>query len=470
VNVAVAADVLPAEMLLFYQLVTRPRRRLTLSYPAVDQRGQPLLPGSFLNAVADSFTAEAIPLLRRTMLIEGFDRDRPLSPAEWRVQVAREYAERGHWRIEHTTPMLANLADAAEVVRHRFHEREFTPYDGQFRDPTIVSAVHQLFRPERVFSPTALEDYAACPFRFFLRHVLRLEPLEEPREEIEVTRRGQAFHRALSRLHRDLRQQGIHQPAEPVDAAVLEKLQEAIREDIDRASGPAAKALWQIEGQRMLRVGGRYRQQWQDFVADWQKHELHPQPVHFEVDFGMPPNPNHPPAPGALVFPEPLVIRSGDIEVRISGRIDRVDLVELDGEVGFWIIDYKTGRASSYTSSALTAFHKLQLTLYALAVEEVLLKGTTARPLGLAYWLVADTGPKVVLPVERNKSIWLTETEKWRDIRQQLQELVAALAKNIRQGVFPLKPREDNCTETCDYGQMCRIAQGRAVDKAWSLL
>src|SRR5205823_1148679 len=47
------SDLLPDEMLLFYQVVTRARTRLVFSYPAVDEKGQPLLPSSFLNAVLD---------------------------------------------------------------------------------------------------------------------------------------------------------------------------------------------------------------------------------------------------------------------------------------------------------------------------------------------------------------------------------------------------------------------------------
>ena len=48
-------DLLPGEMLLFYQLVTRATREVVLCYPAVDERGQPLLPSSFLTAVRECF-------------------------------------------------------------------------------------------------------------------------------------------------------------------------------------------------------------------------------------------------------------------------------------------------------------------------------------------------------------------------------------------------------------------------------
>jgi hypothetical protein len=220
----------------------------------------------------------------------------------------------------------------------------------------------------------------------------------------------------------------------------------------------------------------RYRQHWEKFREPWLPLQVTPQPAFFEVNFGLPSPSGEPPT-------GPLIIRVQDIEVRISGRIDRVDIAELPAsrgaelpasrgyeppEVGFWIIDYKTGRSLHYTSTDLREFRRLQLTLYALAVEEVLLAGQNARPLGLAYWLVTDSGPKVALPT-RGQVAWLTETERWREIREQLQRWVATLVANIRRGAFPLKPRSETCTQTCDFGQICRITQARSVEKLWEL-
>jgi ATP-dependent helicase/DNAse subunit B len=456
-----AGDALADEMLLFYQVVTRARRRLVLSYPAVDERGQELLPSSFLLAVRDCFREGALEVVRRRMLIEGHDRDEPLSAAEHRVRLAAG----GHLGLARAAglpaDLAANLADAAELARRRFQEREHNPYDGLFRDPALIAQVTALFGPERILSPTALEDYVACPFRFFLKHVVKLEPLEDPREEIEVTRRGQAFHRALARLHSRLKQEGVHQPGPLVEGEVLREVGEAVAEDVHRAPSPASKELWRIEGLRLLRVAGRYPGHWQKFLEPWQKRGVAPRPHFFEIDFGLP-------VPEGQVPSPPLVLRAGDVEVRVSGRIDRVDLAELDDGVGFWIIDYKTGRASHYTSTDLAEFRRLQLTLYALAVEAVLLGDRPARPLGLAYWLVGEGGPKVALP-GRNVTQWLEDTARWRKVREQLQEWVLTLVGHIRRGAFPLEPRSEHCTQTCSFGQVCRITQARGVDKAWHL-
>lgn len=454
-----AADSLPGEMHLFHEVVTSARRRLVLSYPAVDDTGQAMLPSSFLAALLECFEPNAIPRERRAMLIEDFDRVRPLAPSEYRVQAALELRDGRLGALPRD--LEANLVAAERLHRQRLLTPEFGPYDGSFRDPAVLGALQQLYGPQKVFSPTALEEYVACPFRFFLGNVLKLQSIDDPREEIEVTRRGQAFHRALARMHQELRARGIEQATEEVEPQLRERLGEAVTEYAARAGSPASKKLWEIEGERLQRLAPRYGTHWRKFVEPWLEPETLPRPFAFEVDFGLPTTADKPPL-------GPLVIRHEGTEVRVSGRIDRIDTAELEDGLGFWIIDYKTGRGANFTSTDLEQFRKLQLTLYALAVEQVVLAGQNARPLGLVYWLVGEKGPKVVLPTKQ-KLLWFEETKPWREVREELQQWVATLAANIRQGVFPLKPRSVDCTQTCDFGQICRITQSRHVVKNWEL-
>ena len=454
-------DRMPDEMLLFYQVVTRARRRLVLSYPAVDDKGQALLPSSFLNTLLDCFEPDAVPVQQRRMLIQGYDRDAPLSPAEHRVRVARQAAD-GPRHL--TADLAANLAAAADMVRRRLDSREFSAYDGLLRHPAVIAELGGLFGAGKVFSPTALETFITCPFRFYLQHVLKLEPLEEPNEEIEQTRRGSAFHRALARLHQKLEQAGVQQPTAAVNDQLLECLDGAVQEYVVRAPSLAAKELWRLEGQRLKRSASRYGAHWQEFVKPWLALKVEPHPYRFEVDFGAPSTDD---TQGA----DPLLIQVDGIEVRIGGRIDRIDVADLPEGLGFWIIDYKTGSASHYKGTDLREFRRLQLTLYALAVQKVLLAGQEARPLGLAYWLVTDTGPKPAMPSGREQTSWLAESAAWPTVRGQLERWVATLVGHIREGTFPLKPCHKECTATCDFGQMCRIGQSRHVveERAWQL-
>src|SRR5262249_55031268 len=160
----------------------------------------------------------SIPTERRRMLLEGLDRDTPLSPAEYRVRVAAAWPARS---AHPDADLRANLAAAHQVAPRRFPEPGLTPPGGPFRDPLLVGVGGRCWGRGGVFGPGGGEAYVACPFRFFLEHVLHLEPLEDPREEIEVTRRGMAVHRALARLHRRLKEAGVHQPGEGVREQVL---------------------------------------------------------------------------------------------------------------------------------------------------------------------------------------------------------------------------------------------------------
>jgi ATP-dependent helicase/nuclease subunit B len=464
------------EQLLFLELVGRPQRELILSYAAVDAKGQPLLPGTFLRAVRECFTAGAIVVEHQKMLIEGDLTREPLSAAEARSQFADGIHGAGDGPTGHPDlprALCQNLQWAREVAAARFHSKDYDRYDGWLNHPVARAAVADRFGSHKVFSPTALEGFVACPFRFFLDQVLRLEELEEPGEEVEHTRRGAAYHRALSRLHLKLSAADPQMTRTPLPDRIGTELRNeidvAVQEYAQRAPSPAARKLWELEGKRLHRSATKYADHWEGFLDPWRKAGAALDPRLLEADFGLP-------AAGAQVqgavvaeSREPLVLTIGDVEVRIGGRIDRVDIAELKGELGFWIIDYKTGRAASYTAAELARFEKLQLPLYALAVERVFFPGRKARPLGLAYWLVTDTGPKTVSHNARQALGWLNDPKKWSAFRKQLEEWVATVVGRIRDGHFPLAPRSDHCTQTCSFGHVCRISQSRNVGKTWDL-
>jgi ATP-dependent helicase/DNAse subunit B len=462
---------LGAEQFLFLQLLGRPRAELVLSYPAIDERGQPLLPGSFLRAVRECFADGAIPTERRQMLIEGyFDRD-PLSAAEARSRFAaamtRPDAAPSHADLP--TDLCDQLTWARQVATARFRSEDFNRFDGWIDSPAALAAVRDRLGPGHVFSPTALEAYVSCPFRFLVEHVLGLAELNEPGEEVEHTRRGAAYHRALARLHARLGgdpELTRNVLPESIGPELLAEIDRAIREYADRAPSPASRKLWELEGKRLRRSAAKYRGHWEEFLGPWRKVGAPLDPHLLEADFGLPGPPVQSTAGAEGIAP--LMISVGGVEVRIGGRIDRVDIAELEDGLGFWVIDYKTGRSANYTAAQLQSFEKLQLPLYALAVERVFLPGRKARPLGLAYWLVTDRGPKPVLP-GRQVAGWLSDPKKWAAFRKQIEEWVAKVVGRVRDGQFPLAPRSPTCTETCSFGQVCRISQSRNLGKTWHL-
>jgi ATP-dependent helicase/DNAse subunit B len=463
------ADRLPREMLLFHRLLALPEQQLVLSFPAVDEKGQPLLPSSFLRAAREPFAAGTMPVESARMLISVAASGPPVADAELRVRFAAAMAHapaKAAWKHPHLRPELTvHLRDAHRMARSRFDPQAFDAYDGWLEDSKLAAAVlNERFGPERVFSPTALEAYVACPFKFFLSSVLGLAPLEEPVEEVEHSRRGSAFHRALARFHRKLHDEGRHLPSASSPEELFAEIDTAVKEYQSRAPSEAGKVLWRLEGERLRRFAAKYHGHWQGFVAPWSKQQADPRPAHLEADFGL-----------AVITPDgqrldpelpALTISVGGIEVKIGGRIDRIDVAELEDGIGFWIIDYKTGKAKNYSGEKLKNFEKLQLTLYALAVERTFFPGQNARPLGLAYWLVTDKGPKHALP-GKPPLAWLSDPEQWPRFRAQLEAWVAEVVGHVRRGHFPLSPRSDDCTETCDFGRICRITQLRATGRSF---
>ena len=168
-----------------------------------------------------------------------------------------------------------------------------------------------------VFSATALDRYVACPFRFLLQDVLRLETLEDPSEEVAYTRRGTAFHRALARFHKrvdeTLREKlRDTELPEQVTKELVGQIEKAVDEYAKSAPSRATAELWKLEGKRLTRAAKRYRKQWQSFREPWQEKSATPTPHQFEAAFGLP----------VKDSAESLLITVGEVEVRIGGRID----------------------------------------------------------------------------------------------------------------------------------------------------
>jgi ATP-dependent helicase/nuclease subunit B len=435
------------EMLRFLRVVGSADAGLVLIYPTTDLQGQELLPAGFLDDIfrrledKDLKNCRAVyPRLDPALIDQP---DLAGAPADARVRAAARACladdrselialarAPGHRRA------LDGTAAALLVAHQRARTKDFDIFDGILRDPRALHRIRQKFGPDYTFSPSQLESFIFCPFQFLLRYVLKLQPVDE-RDELEedAVERGSRVHHILELLEQ-WRSQGGTSRLDLADIII----QNEMRVELTTDSGVDA-GLHEIERRRLSRTITRYVQQHEAYEA--LDPAAPPVPHRFEVVFG------HDEADPAS-FPS-LSIGEGAGAVRLQGKIDRIDLIPASGRTGFRVIDYKTGTCPS-KSEVKEALY-LQLPLYALAVERIVLAQEAAGLHEVGYWSLGGDGYK---PIPLNA---------WPDDQARLEAYVLAVVDQLRHGVFAVDSRKDDCIHRCEYGAVCRVKQVRALGK-----
>ena len=185
----------------------------------------------------------------------------------------------------------------------------------------------------------------------------------------------------------------------------------------------------------------------------------------FEVSFGRPLREGQ----AAPSTADPLEFAGGGETVRLSGRIDRIDVGQAGGQTVFNIIDYKTGSAVKFSVEACQRGHALQLPVYAIAAAELILNIRDAIPWQAGYWYLSGGGfkPRQALRMYQLAGDHLEPSETWESVRFNVGDTVVGLVRAMRRGEFPVWSDDENCTGSCPYKTVCRINQIRALGKTW---
>ena len=465
------------EMLLFYETVTRAAKRLYLSYPALDESAQPLLPSPFLREVEQAFGPGRIPRTEQTDLSPVPLDDNPPSGAEFRVKAIATALEgnvallAGLMRMEHdeSLPSTAScsLADSLAAGLAMIHMRQdrdrFGPAEGVLPSPMAGQCLAARFPPRHVFAATDLERYASCPFRFFLERILKIEPPEDLALEFDVLTRGRVVHDVLAVFHRRVNQR-LGRPASPLRLEAAEfdaMLNAAIEESLPaEPRNPVQAALREVDRRLVVQWLSRYREQSEKYDSQWRDFDAPMTPALFEVSFGR--GDASPPSTD-----QPLEFSSEGQTVSISGRVDRIDTGVVAGGAVCNVLDYKTGGSIRLVPESIQAGTTLQLPLYAIAASELLLAADDVRPWQAAYWYVRENGfrPRQALRMYRNDDGRIELEPVWEELRAGLADTVVTLASALRCGQFPVYSSDPHCTGRCPYRTVCRVNQVRSLEK-----
>jgi CRISPR/Cas system-associated exonuclease Cas4 (RecB family) len=286
-------------------------------------------------------------------------------------------------------------------------------------------AAHDLTR--RSFSPTALQHYATCPYKFLLQAIHRLAPREEPAplEELSPMQRGSIFHTTQFELSVELRDAGLL----PITAANLEKANHRLDVVLERVAArfeddlaPAIARVWE-DG--VARIGADLRESLRRSSLDtaWA-------PAFFELSFGLADRRARDPQSSDL----PIPLACG---LQLRGSID---LVERARGGSLRATDYKTGNASASSGIVINGGATLQPLLYALALEQLV--PTAHVEAGRLYYCTSAGEFE-------DASVSLNE-----DAREAAVAVADAIRGAISTGFLPAAPAKDACSR-CDYARVC---------------
>jgi CRISPR/Cas system-associated exonuclease Cas4 (RecB family) len=316
--------------------------------------------------------------------------------------------------------------------------RSWSHHDGLIR---VTDATRPFLETQRLgarpYSVSALQQYAACPYRFFLSAAYRLAPLEEPEplQRLDPLTKGSLFHQVQAEFFRSLQAAKLTITMDALDP-VLERLDDTLARVgamyYERLA-PAVDRVWQDEIASIrtdLRVWVRKLAE----NTDWE-------PWLFEFAFGLPGEPGHDPHSR----PDPVTI---DGRFILRGSVDLVE--RKPGTTVLRVTDHKTSRNRSQRGSIIGGGTQLQPVIYSLAVEAA--TGCTVESGRFSYCTTAGafTDHRVLI------------TERTRQMGIEVLEIVD---RALEHGVLPPAPAEKACS-ICDFLPVCGPGQQvRAVRK-----
>ena len=335
---------------------------------------------------------------------------------------ARNFPGGVHYLVEANPHVARSLRARWSRWNHKWR-----PADGLVTDnAAALDALNAQRLTARAWSPSALENFAVCPYKFALHGIYRLRPRDESEQlqQMDPLTRGALFHEIQFELFQDLQGAGLL----PVNEDRLPEALKRADDVLDRVAAtyqeklaPAIPRVWKSEIED-LRTDLRG---WLQHVGrnddDWE-------PVKFELAFGDPP----------LALAE---------SVNLRGRIDLVEKhVARDA---FRVTDHKTGKPPDTIPRWVGGGRSLQPLLYGLAAEQLL--GSAVEAGRLLYATQRGGYTPVEIKLDDRARLFL-------------QKLLGDIDASIESGFLPPAPATDAC-KMCDYRIVCGPYEERRLGK-----
>ncbi len=423
------------ESSLFYEVTALARHSLILTRPYTE-KGDLWPESPYWRAVLNVIDAP----VKRVPLGEAATLDKAARLSEVVVAVAQNLNERqaelstlgAHaWLNAH--PEHAARWQNALLGRQIELQREKSGvgrHAGLLEYGQMIEAVGDALGPARVWSASQFNEYGLCPFKFFARRLLKLNPLAEPEDGLTPAQSGTLIHKILEITYGRCAELGLTITPENQTTAltILETVMADQFPGAPAKYGFVAGAVWQQEQASIRRW--LYDLIALDFSAKSPVAELlggERRPLGQEAGFGD----------GVQV------IIDGDAgPIRAQGSIDRMDAA--DGRV--LVLDYKSG-STPFKIEDMTAGRNVQMLIYILAARR-LVQDSRLEIIGGAFW-----------HIKKHKLSGEVQLTEHTELIEAAQAQIHANVMAARRGEFPNTPGKaihGKCVDYCEYSQLCR--------------
>ena len=361
-----------------YAALAQPTAGLTVSYPVTDVSGSELRP---------AFVVERLRKLFPKLCVEHERADKAyrLSAVEPALEMAGQDPDGPLWRYFQQEPDCARHLSAME--------RAAAARRGSL-SPAAVRAIYG----ERVsMTASRLERMRSCHFAYFMEYGLRAKSREPA--SFDAPQIGTFLHYLLENVTRDVLGQGGFAA---VDNKELHRL---TRQYIDQY---AEQELHNFQNRtpRFRYLFNRLRTNAYaiiDQVAEELRHSDFV-PMAFELGFGG--------KDGTLPA---VTISRPDGELRVGGKVDRVDGWIKDDKLYLRVVDYKSGKKKFDLANVRMGLDiQMLLYLFALQKEGAEFFGKEIEPAGVLYLPARDE----ILPAERGISPEALQKEREKTLKR----------------------------------------------------
>lgn len=464
-------DKILEERFIAYKALTSPTERLYITASVATIDGKPIAPSQILGQLKKMF-GEGI--VSSTEMLGGEYYCKNLHTAF--SELAKRYYE--------DTPLTATLRSILsddpiyKAKLARLNEIA-TRDDISIKDKDIAG---ELFRKNMYTSPTGVEGYYQCSFKYFCDKGLKLRPLR--RAELNPLETGTLIHKVVHSVTSTF---DLKKPLRP--ALIKKKIKEELDLYIDEVMGGAKDKT-----SRFIYLYNRLRISIYKVIEHLHEELLQSafEPTDFECEIDK---------DGEI---SPLVLTAqNDVTITVTGTVDRIDTYKnRKGEQFVRVIDYKSGKKQFSLSDVYSGLN-LQMLIYLFCIQDT--KGgkyDSSLPAGILYMPASDVEPSldrdsnpssirdlkskhyrmnglilndpdvieamdqsggVYIPISRNKDGSLAKKSyeslaslaEMAHINKYIKSLIVRMAYELHEGKIPAYPTEGTCSY-CDYSSVCR--------------